>query len=93
MELPGNRGVYGMAQNRNSIKVVSVLGRVSFVRPCRRVRVEVSLAERENTRARGNGGNRMQSGTACLAVQSSWYLALHAASLGMHVPVCCTSSE
>ena len=45
-----------MAQSRNSIKVVSVLGRVSFVRPCWRVRVEMSSAERENTRARDNGG-------------------------------------
>lgn len=45
-----------MAQSRNSIKAVGVLGRVSFVRPCRRVRVEMSPAERENTRARGIGG-------------------------------------
>lgn len=69
-----------MAQSRNSIKVVSVLGRVSFVRPCWRVRVEMSSAERENTRARDNGGkDGMQSGTACLVTR---YLALHTASLG-----------
>lgn len=87
VELPGSRGVFGMAQSRNSIKVVSVLGRVSFVRPCRRVRVEMSSAEREKRGRVGNGGMECSPDwLRYIGVQSSRYLALHTASLGAHVP-------